>query len=243
MVLTRSQAQAFYDHFGRKQDGQAFYEDKALDDLIDHAAFEQAETVVELGCGTGRFASVLLEKHLPPSASYLGIDLSKTMIDIAEQRISPYSERAKVVQTDGSPRFPLSDHSVDRVVSTYVLDLLSETDARQAISDARRVLRPSGTLCLVSLTEGVTFASRIIALLWSAAFRLRPSLVGGCRPIELESFLDRHRWSIDYRNVISQFGVPSEVVIASPAGALHTAKGAEGAEPGDRGGVADVKGE
>ena len=60
MVLTRSQAQTFYDRFGRKQDAQAFYEDGALDDLIDHAAFEQVEKVFELGCGTGRFASRLL---------------------------------------------------------------------------------------------------------------------------------------------------------------------------------------
>jgi hypothetical protein len=38
MVLTRSQAQRFYDRFGKKQDAQAFYEDAALDDLIAHAA-------------------------------------------------------------------------------------------------------------------------------------------------------------------------------------------------------------
>jgi ubiquinone/menaquinone biosynthesis C-methylase UbiE len=120
MVLTRSQAQRFYDRFGGKQDAQAFYENAALKDLIAHAAFEQAERVFELGCGTGRFALRLLGKHLSPSASYFGIDLSRTMIDLAERRISPYAKRARVVQSDGSMRFPLADHSVDRVVCTYV---------------------------------------------------------------------------------------------------------------------------
>jgi len=216
MALTRSQARTFYDRFGKMQDTQAFYEDAALDDLIAHAAFEQVENVFELGCGTGRFAFRLLTKHLSLSALYLGIDLSQTMIDIAEQRISLYEERAKVAQSDGSMRFPIPDHSVDRVVSTYVLDLLSETDVRHAISEARRVLIPSGKLCLVSLTHGVTFASRIVCAIWSAVFRLHAPLVGGCRPIRLDSFFDQQSWSVDYRNVVTQFGVPSEVLIASP---------------------------
>ena len=216
MVLTRSQAQAFYDRFGRKQDAQAFYEDRALDDLVAHAAFGQAERVFELGCGTGRFALRLLAKHLSPSASYHGIDLSRTMIEIAGQRIVSYAERAKAVQSDGSMRFLLPDHSVDRVVSTYVLDLLPETDIRQAISEAHRVLVPGGKLCLVSLAEGVTFASRIVCALWSAAFRLHAPLVGGCRPIRLDSFFDPQSWSLDYRRVVNQFGVPSEVLIAGP---------------------------
>jgi ubiquinone/menaquinone biosynthesis C-methylase UbiE len=218
MVLTRSQAQRFYDRFGGKQDAQAFYEDAALEDLIAHAAFEQAERVFELGCGTGRFALRLLGKHLSPSASYFGIDLSRTMIDLAERRISPYAKRARVVQSDGSMRFPLADHSVDRVVCTYVLDLLPEEDIRHAVAEANRALKAGGKLCLVSLTHGVTLASRIVEGLWSRIFQWRAALVGGCRPIDLHPFFDPQSWSIDYRNVISRLGVPSEIIIASPKG-------------------------
>jgi ubiquinone/menaquinone biosynthesis C-methylase UbiE len=224
MVLTRSQAQTFYDRFGRKQDVQAFYEDAALNNLVAHGAFEQAGKVFELGCGTGRFASNLLEKHLSPSASYLGIDLSKTMIDIAKQRISPYYERAKVIQSDGSILFPLPDHSVDRVISTYVLDLLSESDMRQAISEANRVLMPDGKLCLVSLTYGIPLVPRIVSALWSGIFCLRASWVGGCRPIRLEPLLYQQCWSIDFRNIVTQFGVSSEVLVASLKNTPNTFK-------------------
>ena len=216
MVLTRSQAKTFYNHFGKRQDTQSFYEDVAIDDLIAHAAFEQAKNVFEFGCGTGRFALNLLARHLPPSASYYGTDLSETMIDIAEQRIEPYKERARVVRSDGSIHFPLPSSSADRVVSTYVLDLLSDTDIREALSEASRILMPGGKLCLVSLTRGVTITSRIVSALWSAIFSLHAPLVGGCRPIRLNSFIAQHRWSIDYRKVVSQFGVASEVIIASP---------------------------
>ena len=167
MTLSHSQARKFYDGFGKKQDTQSFYEDAAIEELLAHAAFEQAEHVFELGCGTGRLALTLLENHLPTSASYLGIDISQTMVDLATQRLVPYKERAQVLRSDGTMHFPVADHSVDRVFSTYVLDLLSEQDMQQAIQEARRILIPGGKLCLVSLTTGNSFLSRVVSTVWS----------------------------------------------------------------------------
>ncbi len=215
MVLTHDQARTFYDRFGKKQDAQAFYEDAALDDMIAHSGFEEAENVFELGCGTGRFAKRLLETHLPDPASYFGVDISRTMVDIAEKRISAYSGRANVAQSDGSMHFPVPDQSMDRVVSTYVFDLLSFRDTMNAINESGRVLIPGGKLCLVSLTHGTTLVSRIACNLWTASFRINPRLVGGCRPIQLEPYFNPEMWSIAYSNVVTQFGVPSEVVIAT----------------------------
>ena len=216
MVLTRSQAAAYYNRFGSKQDTQSFYEDAAVVDLFAHANLESAESVFELGCGTGRFASSLLSSHLRASASYLGMDISRIMVELARERISAYGDRAKVILTDGSMHFPAVDGSIARVVSTYVFDLLSESDMHQAVSESRRVLSPGGKLCLISLTCGTTFISKLVSGIWSQVFRLRASLVGGCRPIQLEAVLGQRGWSIDYRNVIVQWGVPSEVLIASP---------------------------
>jgi ubiquinone/menaquinone biosynthesis C-methylase UbiE len=103
--------------------------------------------------------------------------------------------RLRRASEDGSIKwfheFSLPDHSVEGVVSTYVLDLLSEEDIRLTISEARRVLMPDGKLCLVSLTQGVIFVSRIVIALWSALFSLRPLLVESCRPILLNSFFDQ----------------------------------------------------
>jgi hypothetical protein len=71
----------------------------------------------------------------------------------------------------------------------------------------------------VSLTHGVAFPSRIVSALWSAVFRSHAAWVGGCRPIRLDPFFDDGNWSIDYRNVVTAWGVPSEVLIASPQAA------------------------
>jgi len=216
MVLTRSQARTFYDRFGTRQDSQAFYEDPALDDLIAHAAFERAGSVFELGCGTGRLAARLLAKHLPATARYRGVDLSQTMVDVARGRLSDYGERAGVALSDGSLSFPLPDRSVDRVVSTYVLDLLPEADIERAVSEAHRVLAPEGRLCVVSLTRGKGACSRVVAGLWSALFRAYGPAVGGCRPIRLASFIGPRQWVTEHRNVVAPYCVPSEVLVASP---------------------------
>ena len=212
-TLTPSEARTFYDKFGEKQDKQGFYENPALEDLITHADFQYARKVFEFGCGTGKFAERLLQEHLPSSARYLGCDVSSTMINLAIQRLAPYAEHVKVVRSNGSIRFPLSDNSVDHVISTYVLDLLSEEHILLVFAEAYRVLTAGGKLCLVSLTQGISFPSKIVSFIWMTLFRIRSSLVGGCRPIRLESYFDQGLWKLKYQNVVTPFEVPSEVFI------------------------------
>jgi ubiquinone/menaquinone biosynthesis C-methylase UbiE len=212
-TLTASEARAFYDKFGKKQDSQGFYEDPALEELIAHAGFQDSRKIFEFGCGTGKFAERLLAEYLPSSATYLGCDASSTMVELAVQRLKGYAERAQVVQSDGTVHFPLDDDSVDHVVSTYVLDLLPGEDIKMVFDEAHRVLTPEGKLCLASLTKGTTLPSRLVIFIWSTLFHMRASLVGGCRPILLEQYVDSRRWRMEYRNILTPFGVPSEVVI------------------------------
>ncbi len=103
------------------------------------------------------------------------------------------------------------------MVSTYVLDLLSEEDIARAVEESARVLAPGGRLCLVSLTHGRGPASRAVCRVWEGLHRLRPSLVAGCRPIELADFVGPPRWNVGTRDVVCAFGVCSEVLVASPA--------------------------
>lgn len=212
-VLDPAAARAYYDRFGKKQDSQGFYEDPALDDMVAHASFQDTRHVFEFGCGTGKFAARLLERYLPCSATYLGCDVSPVMIGLAKHRLEAYGERAQAVLSDGAVRFPLPDHSVDRVVSSYVLDLLSEADIGHFFAEARRVMMPGGKVCITSLTSGVNVPSRIVSSLWMSLFHLGPALVGGCRPIHVDAFVNPQEWQIVHRRVATPFGVPSEVLI------------------------------
>ena len=217
MTLSLEEARTFYDHLGARQDWQRFFEDPARRAMVRNADFANAQSVVEFGCGTGRFAADLLANHLPEGARYLGNDVSTTMVALASQALAPWSGRAEVRLSDGTMRLPLGEGAADRFVANYVLDLLSEADAQELIEAARRVLVRDGRICLVSLTAGATPLARMVTAIWKRVHRANPRLLGGCRPISLrESLVPRH-WRIAYRGVVTQFALTSEVLVATPA--------------------------
>ena len=213
--LTRDETRAFYNRFGSKQDRQHWYESPATTDLLKHGGFETAMAVFELGCGTGAFAAELLEHVLSTTARYVGVDSSTTMVALTRQRLAQWADRAEVLLTDGALTFGFPDASCDRVVTNYVLDLLSPEDIRQVLAEAHRLLTPAGRLGVVSLTWGRTWLARVVTWLWNSVHWLHPRLVGGCRPLQLQEFLDEERWRIDYHHVVATCGVASEVVVAS----------------------------
>jgi len=215
-VLSRSETRAVYDRVGAWQDTQAFYEAPALDALIQHGGFEEARSIFEVGCGTGRLAERLLRDHCPPDAQYEGVDLSDTMVEIARERLDSFGDRATVRQTDGRLTFDRPAGSQDRVVATYLLDLLSRNDARTLIEEAHRLLSPDGRLCMAGLTWGRGPLSRFVSRSWDALHTLRPGWVGGCRPIEARSLLRDGHWREEHHSVVTAWGVPSEVLVATP---------------------------
>ena len=217
-ILTRQQARDFYDRFGRRQDRQAFYERRAIDRLIELGEFDSAEAVVEFGCGTGVFAQRLMESELPGTATYAGFDLSETMTRLTRRRLVPFGARVSLTQTDGRPRIPLPAHSCDRFVSNYVFDLLPNQDITRTLEQAWKVLRPDGLLCLTSLTFGTNVLSKLTIAAWLAIHSLKPSLLGGCRPIALTDYLGPASWKVLYSTTMVAYGVPSQVLVAQPRG-------------------------
>ncbi len=215
-TLSYGEARRVYDRVGKLQDSQAFYEDRATNEIIRHGDFSSAQSVFEFGCGTGRFAARLLNDHLPENSRYCAFDLSPTMVGLAQTRLESFGARVEVRLSDGGPPTDQPAASFDRVVSNFVLDLLSEEDIRALLREAHRMLRPSGLVCLSSLSLGSTPSSRLVGRLWSSIHRLRPSLVGGCRPLQLTSFLPDSHWRIAHHVQLAPFGLPSEVVLAQP---------------------------
>lgn len=214
-MLSPSGVKTFYDRFGARQDSQAFYEDRALEDLLVHADLPEARTIVEFGCGTGRLARQMLTRS--PHATYQGFDVSTTMLTLASQALAAFEARTSLHQLDpGTVRLPVPDRSVDRLISTYVLDLLAPADIATFFQDAFRVLTPGGRLCLVSLTKGSSLSSRFITRAWNAIFNWRPALVGGCRPIELQEYCSPASWAIVRVHTLVSWGIPSEVLVARP---------------------------
>ncbi len=212
--ITHEQARRFYDRIGRGLDARPVSERRALDALAAQGDFARAEAVVEFGCGTGRFGARLLRERLPGDATYLGLDVSPHMVALASAAVAPWTGRASIQLTDGSVRLPVADGSVDRVVSSYVLDLLSPADAAAFAAEARRVLRPGGVLVLASLAPGRTPPARLVTRLWQAVWRLNPALLGGCRPLRLGPLLDAGDWIVLASFPVTDWFLSSDVLVA-----------------------------
>ena len=212
--ITPEQARRFYDRIGRGQDARPLSERRALDALEAQADFARASSVLEFGCGTGRFAARLLREQLPGGATYLGLDVSPHMTALAGAAVAPWADRARVELTDGRVSFPVPDASCDRVISTYVLDLLSPADGAAFVAEARRVLRPGGMLALASLAPGRTPPARLVTRLWQAVWRLNPALLGGCRPLRLGALLDPDEWIVLDNFPVTDWFLSSDVLVA-----------------------------
>jgi SAM-dependent methyltransferase len=215
-TLDHAAARALYDRIGAWQDTQRFYEDIATTELLAHADLSRARAVVEFGSGTGRLAERLLRQELTATATYVGFDISGTMVELARKRLVPWADRARVEQSDGSPHVPVADGMADRFVSTFVLDLLSTDDIARVVSEAHRVLSADGLLCLVSATHGRTLVERAVMTIATRLHAASPALVGGCRAIDLRSFVTGPEWCVLHRAIVSKWGIPSEVILARP---------------------------
>lgn len=100
-------------------------------------------TVVELGCGTGRHAEVVLAAG---AASYTGVDLSAGMLARARTRLDDARVRWVEAELAG---VPLPDGSFAVALIVLVLEHL-ETVAPLA-AEVARLLAPGGTLRVVDI--------------------------------------------------------------------------------------------
>lgn len=231
-VLTREQARSTYDSFGSDiRDSESPYGGPAIRCLIGASDFGAASAVFEYGCGPGRLARKLFDEELKRGCRYVAVDQSPGMAKLAQNRLGKEFEagRCQLLWTSGDPHAPeilcLEPGTFDVFVSTYVLDLLSEEDVQAVLTEAWRLLKPGGRLCLAGITLGEGLGSCIMACLWEFVHWVSPATVGGCRHQELVPYLDYaaakgHRWRVVLRKKVPGFGgnllayLWSEVVVA-----------------------------
>lgn len=213
-LLSHDEARTVYDRIGSWVDWHALFEGPATRDLGRHLDWSQVRSVLEFGCGTGRFAEYWLSHSLPPDVSYSALDISPSMHALAKRRLARFGDRVQVQLTSGQLPLSFAENSYDRFVSNYVLDLLSVAEIQSVLREAHRLLRPNGLLGLVGLTNGFTVPSKAFERIWTSLHSYLPTLVGGCRPIALTPLLASSSWRVRYHRRLSRFGVASEVVVA-----------------------------
>jgi len=126
-------------------------------DLLRDLDLRGNETVLDMGCGRG--AVLLMAARLLPDGRAIGIDLWRT----AEQSGNSLEQTRRNAELEGVAdrvelhtgdmrAMPLSDASVDVVLSSIAIHNIAEDDGRRrALDEAVRVLRPGGRLTIADL--------------------------------------------------------------------------------------------
>jgi ubiquinone/menaquinone biosynthesis C-methylase UbiE len=132
-------------------------------ELLAQARLKPEHRVLEIGCGTGNLT--VLVKRLCPAATVVGLDPDPKALARAGQK----TERAAVsirLERGFADQLPFPDGSFDRVLSAFMLHHLKADEKKGALSEARRVLAPGGSVHVVDFAGGTVHGGGLFARLF-----------------------------------------------------------------------------
>jgi ubiquinone/menaquinone biosynthesis C-methylase UbiE len=142
---------------------------KALVAILQNCGLSEGMSIIDLGCGSGRLA-----KHLGITfdrLNYLGIDVVQELLDYARSK-SPEGYQFKL---NHELRFPAENEAADMIVAFSVFTHLLHEESYIYLDDARRVLRPGGSV-VFSFLEAATNWPIFEAMIGNAKTKTRTHL-------------------------------------------------------------------
>ncbi|MEP3673122.1 MAG: class I SAM-dependent methyltransferase [Hyphomicrobiales bacterium] len=153
------------------------------DQLLDDLKPEYGESVLEVGCGTGRNLIMAARKY--PWAKFYGLDISEEMLITARANVEKagFSDRITLAKGDAS-HFSTSTlfyiTHFDHVFYSYTLSMIPLWE--NAIEQGLKALSPEGVLHIVDFgqQESLPGLFRWALQKWLAVFHVKPrtSLAG-----------------------------------------------------------------
>lgn len=183
-------------------------EGKARRRCLELAAIRDGEDVLEVAVGTGLAFREILESN--PTGRCEGVDLTQEMLIRAEAKAAKTGNSNYRLRIGDAYQLDFPDNSFDVLINNYMFDLLPQDDFTAVLAEFLRVLRPRGRLAMINMTVGERWYNG----LWEQIYRLSPALLGGCRGILLQPFLEQCGYTHIRREFVSQFTFPSEIVTA-----------------------------
>jgi phosphatidylethanolamine/phosphatidyl-N-methylethanolamine N-methyltransferase len=111
--------------------------------VINSLHIEPGARVLEVGVGTGLSLSAY-----PAHCDVVGIDLAQEMLDQAEDKINERGWKHITLRQMDALNLTFPDDSFDYVMAFHVVSVVP--DATKLLEEARRVLRPNGTLVVIN---------------------------------------------------------------------------------------------
>lgn len=184
-------------------------ETKAQDKAIQLANIQDKTVIFDIAVGTGKLFNRIVKRN--PNGRNVGIDISGGMLDKAKLRLSKQSNSNYSLDIGSAFNITVDNHSVDLLFNNYMFDLIPFNQMDAIINEFSRVLKSNGKLVLVNMTKAEYFG----AGLYEKIYRISPTLLGGCRGVQLSDLLSDHSFIIEKREYIQQMLFPSEVILAT----------------------------
>lgn len=179
-------------------------EGASLRAAVDRAEIQDGDHVLEIAVGTGILFRELLRRNR--SGRNVGIDLTEAMVRRARRRAATTGV-AFELEVGDARQLRFRDQSFDLVMCNNVLGLLPDPDVALVLDEIARVVRPGGRLVAVNMRRPANPVARLV-------YRIGARWLGRWRDVDLESLLGAAGFGCASRSVVSQLGIPSEVLHA-----------------------------
>lgn len=146
--------------------------------IFDHFTLDEGSNLLELGCGPGGIW-YSNRQRIPESWHIMLTDFSPGMLQEAQTRLG--KERFAYEVSDAQ-KLPFADASFDAVIANHMLYHIPDLPA--ALSEVRRVLKPSGRF--YATTNGRQHMHELYELVWKYWPNRRRNGSGGGSPFVLE---------------------------------------------------------
>lgn len=143
------------------------------------AARQQPSNILDLCCGTGDFAFSLARQT--KAKNITGCDFSPKMIELAKQKQKNFNKNKKFPNTnfqwliEDCSATTLPPDSFDLI--TCAFGIRNMANLPKALSEFNRLLKPSGTLCILEFSLPV---NPLVRCLYLAYFKCIMPAAGGC---------------------------------------------------------------
>jgi ubiquinone/menaquinone biosynthesis C-methylase UbiE len=215
VTRSKSDTRMAYDRLSRIYDLLA----SSSETLLMHAGIEmlaacEPESVLEIGCGTGKALFELCTQVNAPHYVH-GFDLSPGMLRQAHTRLTKAGLRDHVtlVEGDGS-RLPYQSACFNAVFLSFTLELFGTLEIPLVLAECRRILLAGGQLGVISMLKTAHPSWMVRLYEWFHANL--PNYVD-CRPIEAHAMIQAAGFAVEKPHVKSMWGLPVEVVVAKKA--------------------------
>jgi len=183
-------------------------ETKAQERAIQLVNIQDEIVILDVAVGTGRLFNRIVKRN--PNGRNIGIDISKGMLAKAKSLLSKQPSSNYELEIGSAFDITMDNHSVDILFNNYMFDLVPFDQMDIIIDEFYRVLKPGGQLVLVNMTK----KERLGAGLYERIYRISPTLMGGCRGVQMFDLLTENGFKVEIREYIQQMLFPSEVIIA-----------------------------